>query len=235
MPTPRILIALAVALFTCGSLHAEARVLDGHPVSREKAQSWCIAPSEIIPSWDFPAHPDCKMIWREVARHEGRALYSARYSWPAPDRGDERGRILTEVLFEGLPQSRVVRCLYAVQEDSSRILLAPLRITSLGAATVVESRICMTGTAECASELASWNGRNVERVVDHTIDEIRASLPEGYALKSNPSFDLPSATGRAHAWSRADADCCPSAVVEFRLRLTGAELHAEGMQVRAGS
>ncbi len=210
--------------------NAESRVLDGQPVSMLKAQTWCIAPGTDIPSWGGLGHPECKMTWRVLAERDGRVLYSARYAWPSPTRGDDPRRMLTEVLFEGVSRGRVVRRLFAVQEDEARILLAPLRLLQIGGKTFIESRVCMSGTLECGSEFAIWDGGRVERIEDHTVAEIRRGLPQGYDLNTNPQIDLALLSGKGKAWTRNDADCCPSATIAFTLRLDGTELHLQDMQ-----
>ena len=225
-----LLVGIVVTPF--GRVNAESRVLDGHPVSMSKAQGWCIAPGNNIPSWDAPSHPDCKMVWRVLAERNGRVLYSARYAWPSPRRGAEPWRLLTEVLFEGAKGSKVVRCVFAVQEDEARILLAPLQVVEVGDGTILESRVCMSGTTECGSEFASWDPGHVEKIEDHTIAEIRAQLPKGYNLSTNPEIDLARLAGQGKASTRGDADCCPSATIAFKLRLQGTELHAQDMQFR---
>jgi hypothetical protein len=212
---------------------AEGRVLAGTPVSIGKAQSWCVAPGAAVPSWDGPGHPECKMTWRVLAEHGGRVLYSARYAWPSPTRGSESKRVLTEVLFEGVKGSRVVTALYAVQEDEARILPAPLRVVELAGRPVIESRVCMTGTTECGSEFSIWDDGRVAKIEDHTVAELRLRLPKGYALNTTPQIDLASLSGTGAAWTRGDADCCPSATIAFKLRLAGAELHVEDLEFRA--
>jgi hypothetical protein len=226
--------ALLVGLVALGfaSANAESRVLDGHPVPILKAQNWCIAPGINIPSWDGPSHPECKMTWRVLAERDGRVLYSARYAWPSPRRGGEAWRVLTEVLFEGAKGNRVVRGVFAVQEDEARILLAPLRVLEIDRGTVLESRVCMSGTTECGSEFATWSVGRVEKIEDHTVAEIRSQLPRGYDLNTNPQIDLAALTGRGKAWTRGDADCCPSASIAFKLRFDGSELHLQDMQFR---
>lgn len=226
--------ALPVALLGlpfAGS-HAESRVLDGHPVSAVKAQSWCIAPGTNIPSWDALSHPECKMTWRVLAERNGRILYSARYAWPSPRRAGESWRVLTEVLFEGVKDPRVVHCLYAIQEDEARMLLAPMRVLENGAGTVLEARVCMSGTTECGSEFAIWGSRGVSKIEDHTLAEIRSQLPKGFDLNTNPQLDLVTLTGRGNAFARGDADCCPSASIAFKLRLDGTALHVQDLQFR---
>jgi hypothetical protein len=222
----------ALVIVPLGRAEAESQVLDGHPVSLTKAQSWCIAPGNSMPNWDAPSHPECKMVWRVLAERDGHILYSARYAWPSPRRGGESWRVLSEVLFEGVKGSKVVHCLFAVQEDEARILLAPLRVVETGTGTVVESRVCMSGTTECGNEFASWSDGRVELIEDHTIAEIRAHLPQGYDLSTNPQIDLAALSGQGRASTRGDADCCPSASIAFKLRLDGRELHVEDMQFR---
>jgi hypothetical protein len=225
-----LLVGLVGLPFVTAS--AESRVLDGHPVSILKAQNWCIAPGTNVPSWDGPSHPECKMTWRVLAERDNRVLYSARYAWPSPKRGGEPWRVLTEVLFEGVNGSRVVRCLFAIQEDEARILLAPLHVLAISDGTVLEARVCMSGTTECGSEFVTWGDGAVEKIADHTVAEIRAQLPRGYDLNTNPEIDLSTLSGRAKAWTRGDADCCPSATIAFKLRLEGTELHVEDLQFR---
>ncbi len=228
----RSALLVGLVVLPAGTADAESRVLDGHPVSLVKAQTWCIAPGKYIPSWDGPSHPDCKMTWRVLAEHGGRVLYSARYAWPSPTRGGEPARVLTEALFEGIKGSRVVRCLYAVQEDESRILLAPLSVHEMSGTTFLESRICLSGTTECGSEFAVWDDSRVEMIKDHTIAEIRSQLPEGYDLSTNPQINLAALTGQGKAGARDDPDCCPSGSIAFKLRLEGSELHAQDVQFR---
>jgi hypothetical protein len=215
-----------------GRAHAESRVLDGHPVSLTKAQSWCIAPGNNIPSWDAPSHPECKMAWRVLAERDSRVLYSARYAWPSPRRGGESWRVLSEVLFEGVKGSKVVRCLFAVQEDEAKILLAPLRVVEVNNGTVLESRVCMSGTTECGSEFARWSDGHVEKIADHTVSEIRSQLPKGYDLSTNPEIDLAQLSGQGKASTRSDAECCPSATIAFKVRLDGTELHVQDVRFR---
>ena len=215
-----------------GRARAESRVLDGHPVSLTKAQSWCIAPGINMPNWDAPSHPDCKMAWRVLAERDNRILYSARYAWPSPRRGGEPWRVLSEVLFEGVKGSKVVHCLFAVQEDEARILLAPLRVVEVDNGTVLESRVCMSGTTECGSEFARWSDGRVEKIADHTVSEIRSQLPKGYDLSTNPEINLTQLSGQGKAATRSDAECCPSATIAFKVRLDGTELHVEDVQFR---
>jgi hypothetical protein len=226
--------ALFVGLLTIplGQFHAESRVLDGHPVSLTKAQSWCIAPGNNIPSWESPSHPECKMAWRVLAERDGKILYSARYAWPSPRRAGEQWRVLSEVLFEGVKDSKIVHCVFAVQEDEARILLAPLRVVEVGDGTILESRVCMSGTTECGSEFARWSNGRVEKIADHTVSEIRSQLPKGYDLSTNPKIDLAQLVGEGKAATRADADCCPSGAFAFKVRLDGTELHVEDLKFR---
>jgi hypothetical protein len=226
-----VLFAGLVVLISAGA-RADSRVLEGRPVSIPKAQGWCISAGDDIPSWDAPAHPECKMAWKVLAERNGRILYSARYAWPSPRRGGESWRVLTEVLFEGAKGSKVVRSVYAVQEDESRVLLAPLTIVDMGDDTILETRVCMSGTTECGGEFASWNASGIEKIDDHTVAEIRSQLPKGFDLSTNPELDLASLSGRAKASTRGDEECCPSGMIEFKLRLDGTELHVEDMQFR---
>ena len=199
-------LALLVGLIVLPGMrtHAEGRVLTGHPMSIARAQSWCIAPDRPAPSWDGPGHPECEMTWRVLAERGDRVLYSARYAWPSPTRGDGRMRVLTEVLFEGAKGSRVVTSLYAVQEDEARILPAPFRVHELDGRTVIDSRVCMTGTTECGGEFAIWENGRVEKIENHAISEIRERLPRGYDLSTTPQIDLASLSGTGAASKRGD-------------------------------
>jgi hypothetical protein len=221
----RIPLALLAASIACASAHAAGRVLDGATVPLNNAQTWCVSPLSPLPNWDGPAHPDCKMVWRVLAERNGRILYSARYAWPSPSRSERPLRMLSEVLYEGARGSSVVRRLYAVQDDEAHVRLEPLRVLSVGAATVIESRVCMSDTGECGRELATWNGDRIEMIEDRTIAELRSKLPKGYDIKLNPEVDLASLKGSGKAWAKGDADCCPSAAIEFTLKLDARELH----------
>jgi hypothetical protein len=204
--------------------------LDGTPVSANAAQSWCIAPAGPVPNWDGPAHPECKMVWREIARRDGRILYSARYAWPSAARSKEPLRVLTEILYEGVRGSRVVRKLYAVQDDEAHVRLEPLRVVTVGGSTLIESRVCMTGTGECGRELAAWSGDRVVAIKDLTVADIRSKLPENFDLRMNPDVDLGALSGRGRAWARGDRDCCPSGAIKFTLRLAGGELRVDALR-----
>ena len=86
--------------------------------------------------------------------------------------------------------------------------------------------------AECGSDFAIWDNGRVGKLADHTVAEIRERLPEGYGLNTTPQIDLASMSGKGAAWTRGDADCCPSATIGFKLRLDGTELHVEDMEFR---
>jgi len=222
-----MVVALAWA-----SVLAGGQILNGAPVSLNKAQTWCVSSMGPVPNWDTPAHPECKMVWRVLAERNGKTLYSARQAWPSRTRSAEPLRVLTEVLYEGIPGSRVVRRLYAVQEDEARIHLEPLRLLTIGGAAIIESKVCMTGTNECGRELVTWTDGRIEAIDDRTVGEIRSRLPKGYDLKINPDIDLGSMTGSGKAWKTGDADCCPSAAIEFTLRLDAGELHVEELKIQ---
>jgi hypothetical protein len=125
-----------------------------------------------------------------------------------------------------------VRALYAIQEDEARILLAPLKALELDGKTLLEARVCMSGTTECGSEFALWHDERVEKITDHTVAEIRAQLPRGYDLSTTPRIDLTSWSGNARASTKGDADCCPSATIAFTLSLDRTDLHLREMQFR---
>ena len=221
----RIAGTLILASLAWRSAAAAGAVLDGAPVSLNKAQNWCISPSGPIPNWDAPAHPECAMVWRVLAERDGRTLYSARYAWPSPRGSRQPLRVLTEVLVEGIPGGRVVRKLYAIQEDEAHVRLAPLRMLTVGGATIIESRVCVIETGECGRELAEWTADGIQTVEDHTVAEIRSKLPPGYDIRMNPAIDLGSLSGSGKVWAKKDADCCPSAAMTFTLHLDGRELH----------
>jgi hypothetical protein len=232
----RLAFVLAFGFLRPSIVAAAGQVLDGRPVALAKAQGWCISPGESLGSWDLPANPECKMTWRELVRRDGRILYSARYAWPGAPHGAARSRILTEVLFEGIEGSRVVRRLYGVQDDDARMILAPLAtLRSTGPATLLESRVCMTGTTECGSEFATWHDGRIDKIVDHTIAEIRAQLPQGADLATNPRIDLAALSGEGQVSMRGDPADRPSATVAFTLKLDGTELHLREMQVNGGA
>jgi hypothetical protein len=228
----RAFIGLIAIVVPATTALPAARVLDGGPVALSKAQAWCIAPLGDLPSWDANAHPECKMAWKVLAQHGDRTLYSARYAWPSPRSGREPLRVLTEVLFEGVRGSKIVRKLYAVQDDEAHVRLDAIRVLTVGGRMVLESRLCMPGTGECARELATWTDGRIDAIDDHTIVEIREQLPKGFELKMNPDIDLVSMSGSGKAWSRKDADCCPSAQIAFTLRLDGGQLHASGVTLK---
>lgn len=228
----RRLAASAILLLASTAALAAGRALDGAPVPLNNAQSWCISPKEPLPNWDGPAHADCKMVWRVLAERGDRILYSARYAWPSPVHAADSPRVLTEVLFEGVRGSRVLRRVYAVQDDESHVRLEPLRFVTIGGVAIVESRVCMSGTGECGRELASWTDGKVEPMKDHTVAEIRALLPKGYDLNLNPEIDLGTLRGSGKAWAKGDADCCPSATIEFTLRLDDGELHVGDLKLQ---
>jgi len=213
-----------------GSAFAAARALDGAPVALNNAQAWCISSREPLPNWDGHAHPDCKMVWRVLAERGDRTLYSARYAWPSPVRSKDSPRVLTEVLFEGVRGSRVVRRLYAVQDDEARVKLEPLRLLAIGGSSIIESRVCLTGTSECGRELATWTDAGIEPMKDLTVAEIRALLPKGYDLNLTPDIDLSSLRGSGKAWAKGDPESCPSAAIEFTLRMEGDELHVRDLK-----
>jgi hypothetical protein len=219
-----------VILLVWTGVFAGGQILNGAPVALNKAEKWCISPMGPIPNWDAPAHPECKMVWRVLAERNGRTLYSARQAWPSRSRSAEPLRVLTEVLYEGTPGSRVVHRLYAVQEDEARLHLEPLRLVTIGGATIIESKVCLTGTHECGRELVTWIDGAVEPIDDRTVAEIRSRLPKGYDIKVNPEIDLGSMSGSGKAWKSGDGDCCPSAAIEFTLRLDARELHIEDLK-----
>jgi hypothetical protein len=230
----RIRVFLLLAVFVAGSerVHAAGRVLDGAPVSLNKAQTWCVAQLAPLPSWDGPGHPECKMVWRVLGQKDDRILYSARYAWPSPTHSAEPLRVLTEVLFEGVRGSRIVRKLYAVQDDEAHVRLEPLRLVTVGGASLIESRVCMTATGECGRELAVWSDGRVDAIDNHTVADLRGKLPAGYDIKLNPELHLAAMSGSGKAWAKGDADCCPSAAIEFTLRLTALELHVEDVKLQ---
>lgn len=232
----RATLSIAMIVSASASALAGGRVLDGTPVSLNTAQNWCVAPSEPLPNWDKPAHPECEMVWRVLAERNGRVLYSVRYAWPSRVRAAEPLRVLTEVLYEGVRGSRVVRRLYAVQDDEAHVRLAPLRVLTVGGAAVIESRVCMSDTGECGRELATWTDGRIDAIADHTVAEIRSGLPKDYEVRMNPEVDLTSLSGSGKAWAKRDADCCPSGEISFKLRLDAGELHVEEMKFerRAG-
>jgi len=223
----RIPLALIVVSIACASAHAAGRVLDGAPVPINNAQNWCVSPLAPLPNWDGPAHPDCRMVWRVLAERDGRILYSARYAWPSPSRSSKPLRMLSEVLYEGVRGSQVVRRRFAVQDDEANVRLEPLRILTVGDATIIDSRVCMTDTGECGHELATWSGDTIEMIQDRTVAELRSELPNGYDIKMNPELDLATLKGSGKAWAKGDADCCPSAAIEFTLKLDAGELHVD--------
>jgi len=226
----RAALFITVVILAWAGVFAGGEILNGAPASLNKAQKWCVSPMGPIPNWDSPAHPECKTVWRVLAERDGRILYSSRQAWPSHSRSAEPLRVLTEVLYEGIPGSRVVRRLYAVREDEVRIHLEPLRLVTIGGAVVIESKVCMTGTNECGRELVTWTDAGIETIDDRTVAEIRARLPKGYDLKSNPEIDLGSMSGSGKAWKSGDDDCCPSAAIEFTLRLDSRELHVEELK-----
>jgi hypothetical protein len=222
--------ALFVLILGCADASAAGRVLDGASVPLNNARTWCVSPLSPLPNWDGPAHPDCKMVWRVLAERDGRILYSARYAWPSPSRSAVPIRMLSEVLYEGTRGSGVVRRLFAVQDDEAHVRLDPLRVLTVGGATIIESRVCMTGTGECGRELATWAGGRIEMIQDRTVAELRSKLPKGYDIKLNPEVDLASLKGSGKAWAKGDADCCPSAAIEFTLKLDARELHVDELK-----
>lgn len=226
----RIVSALVVVLLGFAGARAKGEALDATPVSLNNAQNWCVARIGPLPSWDTPAHPECKMIWRVLAERDDRILYSARYAWPSPQRSGEPLLVRTEVLFEGVRGSRVVRPLFAAQEDEAHVRLEPLRVLTIGASWIVASRVCMSGKGECGRELAVWTDGRVAMIKDHTVAEIRSQLPKGYDLKLNPEIDLASKSGSGKVWATGDAECCPSATIEFTLRLDDREIHIDEMK-----
>lgn len=226
----RMILSITVVILGWAGVLAGGRILNGAPVSLNKAQKWCVSPVGPVPNWDTPAHPECKMIWRVLAERDGRILYSARQAWPSRSRSAAPLRVLTEVLYEGVAGSRVVRRLYAVQEDEAHIHLEPLRLVTIGGAAIIESKVCMTGTDECGRELVAWSGGRIEPIDDRTVAEIRSRLPKGYNLKINPEIDLASMSGSGKAWKSGDADCCPSVAIEFTLRFDARELHVEELR-----
>jgi len=226
----RAALFVTVAILVSIPSFAAGRALDGGPVALNRAQTWCIAPMGPLPNWDLPGHPECKMVWRVLATKGDRTLYSARYAWPSSSRSAEPLRVLTEVLYEGVRGSRVVRKLYAVQDDEAHVRLEPLRLVTIAGSTVIESRVCMSATGECGRELAAWTDGRVAEIDNHTVAELRAKLPSGYDLKMNPDIDLTSMSGSGKAWAKGDADCCPSAAIEFTLRLDATELHVQDVK-----
>ena len=228
----RILLFFSVAILGSARALAAGHVLDGAPVSLNQAQTWCIAQLGPLPNWDGPGHPECKMVWRELGRKDDRILYSARYAWPSPSRSAAPVRVLTEVLFEGVRGSRVVRRLYAVQDDEAHVSLVPLRLLTVEGRAVVESRVCMAATGECGRELAAWSDGRVDAIDNHTVADLRGKLPAGYDIKLNPELNLAAMSGSGKAWAKGDADCCPSAAIEFTLRLDAGELHVEDVKLQ---
>jgi hypothetical protein len=227
----RNILLITILIFGWATLFAGGEILNGAPVALNKAEKWCVSPMGPLPNWDTPAHPECKMVWRVLAERNGRTLYSARHAWPSrSSRSAEPLRVLTEVLYEGTPGSRVVHRLYAVQEDEARLHLEPLRVVTNGTATIIESKVCMTGTKECGREIFTWSNGAVEPIDDRTVAEIRSRLPKGYDIKINPEIDLHSMSGSGKAWKHGDGDCCPSAAIEFTLRLDAGELHIEELK-----
>jgi len=222
------------ALIAAAPAFAAGRALDGGPVGLNNAQTWCISQREPLPNWDGPAHPDCKMVWRVLGEHGDRVLYSARYAWPSAVQTKDMPRVLTEVLFEGLKGSKVVRRLYAVQDDESHVKLEPIKLLGVGDRSIIMSRVCMSGTGECGRELAVWTDGKIEPIKDHTVTEIRALLPKDYDINLMPDIDLGSLTGTGKAWSKSDKDCCPSATIKFTLHLDDSELHVKDLKFVRG-
>ena len=79
---PSFFVFGGILMLAASHAMASGQVLDGGPVSLNRAQTWCIAPNGPLPNWDRPGHPECKMVFRVLTENNGRTLYSARYAWP---------------------------------------------------------------------------------------------------------------------------------------------------------
>ncbi|HEX4826167.1 MAG TPA: hypothetical protein VFV19_17845 [Candidatus Polarisedimenticolaceae bacterium] len=222
----RSAFVLVLGFAAASSARAAGRVLDGAEMPINTARTWCIAPTGELPNWTSPAHPECEMAWKVLAERDGRVLYSARYAWPSPSPAKAPLRVLSEVLFEGRRGTGVVRRLYAVQDDEAHVRPAPLHIFIVAGQPVIESLVCVPETGECGRELAAWAAGHMVPVRDLTVADIRAKLPPRFDLRMNPAIDLLALRGKGSAWAAGDRDCCPSASIEFTLRLVGGELRA---------
>jgi len=128
------------------------------------------------------------------------------------------------VLLSAADGGAAVRPVWHILTERTFAFLSDVRAERRTEGLLIELLICLNGTGGCGRHYLLDPGAGLSVVAMPFVDELRARLPDDHALHKGVTLDLATLRGTWPVALRGDANCCPSKVFDYEVRLDGASM-----------
>jgi hypothetical protein len=159
---------------------------------------------------------------------DGERWYAATYyrsaliEWDVPADSVDWDEIVLLRSRGGPPDSVVT--VWHVRVERDYWVLRGVRSQSRPEGLLIEVLMCLNGTGGCTRQYHLARGEGLAEVNKQFATDLQARLPDGKRLHKGMTLDLETLRGTWPVAGPTDANCCPSEIFDYSVRLDGTEL-----------
>jgi hypothetical protein len=205
-----------VGYITSGAAHTQAHV-----------RRTCVTPLDVGTATRV-RDATCDVVAIEpIGSRDGYRMYAARYrrfslvEWTQPADSVEWDEL---VLFRSAAERDTLVPVWHVRTERAIELVSGVKAQPRDGVLLIEVLLCLNGTGGCTRNYLLDSSAGLEYMTMTFADELRAQLSEGDRLHKGMTLDLETLRGTWPVAEQSDANCCPSRVFDYVVRLEGADL-----------
>lgn len=202
-------------------------------VSRDAANRECLALGDDTFNQDVVEVGACRPLGlHEIGRASGvawvHATYERRWLLTPNDTTSESEVVL---FSKSAGDSSRLRLIWHYRYETEMLRsVTPEAVSVSGGAALLSVDECVNGTGGCSQSFAIFKAGSPKEVRLAFLDSLRRRFPDG--IRHGFHVDLRTLHGSISLYSGNDANCCPSTIGEFWLRLKGNSLELTTLKLR---
>lgn len=206
--------------------------------SHEVAAERCLTPLTVNPRAPVRQATCTVEDLRSLGDGGGGRWYVARYrrsaivDWGEPADSMEWDEV---VLLNAVPERGLLLATWHIRTERAIEFLNDVQATLRSEGLLIEVLICLNGTGGCAREYLLDSGSGLEYVHMPFAADLQARLTDGQRLHKGMTLDRESLRGTWPVSRPGDANCCPSLLYEYTIRLEGTDMVLVSASLRSPS
>lgn len=204
--------------------------------SLAEASRTCVTPLEVGTTAPVRG-PTCDVVAIQlIGSREASRMYGVQYrrsalvEWTEPADSVEWDEL---VLFRSVSGAGALNPVWHIRTERAIEFVSGVKAQPRQDVLLIELLLCLNGTGGCSRNYLVDTAAGLEYVRMRFADELRAQLSEGERLHKGMTLDLETLRGTWPVAELGDANCCPSKVFHYEVRLAGTELILEHAALRS--
>lgn len=205
----------------------QAFIAPGSIYTLAEAGRICVTPLELRTNADIHDEFCTVEELQQIGARDGTRWYAAQYlrsalvGWAEPADSVEWDEL---VLLRSESETGSIVPVWHIRTERIYEFVSGVKAQSRHGVLLIEVLLCLNGTGGCSRNYLVDSAGGLGFVSMQFVDELKARLSQGKRLHKGVTLDLETLHGTWPVSGPGDANCCPSEVFDYTVRLDNARL-----------